>query len=87
MLLLCAALLRHKGCPQRGLGPLDRRFITGMSCRFLSTVHFHLRLDRCYAGRPAAERRRAVGLAYVPRLDLTVDIKRYGDGVLSVIIV
>jgi len=28
-----------------------------------------------------------VGLAYVPRLDLTVDIKRYGDGVLSVIIV
>jgi len=28
-----------------------------------------------------------VGLAYVPRLDPTVDIKAYGDGVLSVIIV
>src|ERR1035437_10410249 len=28
-----------KGCPQRRLGPLGRRFITGMSGRFLSTVH------------------------------------------------
>jgi hypothetical protein len=38
--MLCAALLRHEGCPQRGVGPLGRRFITGMSGRFLSTVHF-----------------------------------------------
>ena len=38
--MLCAALLRHEGCPQWGLGPLGRRFITGMSGRFLSTVHF-----------------------------------------------
>jgi hypothetical protein len=28
-----------KGCPQRRLGPLGRRFITGKSGRFLSTVH------------------------------------------------
>ena len=38
--MLCAALLRHEGCPQRGLGPLGRRFITDMSGRFLSTVDF-----------------------------------------------
>jgi hypothetical protein len=37
--MLCAALLRHEGLPAAGFGPLGRLFITGMSGRFLSTVH------------------------------------------------
>jgi hypothetical protein len=60
VLMLYAALLRHEGCPQRGLGPLGRRFITGMSGRFLSTVNLpdsndnrsHLHYDGGEAGAP-----------------------------------
>ena len=48
----------------------------------------HLRLDRCYApGDPLPNDVARWVLAYVPRLDLEVDIKGYGDGVVSVILV
>jgi hypothetical protein len=48
----------------------------------------HLRLERCYApGDPLPNDVAQWVLAYVPRLDLVVDIKGYGDGVASVIVV
>lgn len=48
----------------------------------------HLSFNRCYApGDPLPNDVARWVLAYVPRLDLTVNIKGYGGGVLSVIIV
>jgi len=48
----------------------------------------HLRLERCYApGELLPNDVAQWVLAYVPRLDLVVDIKGYGDGVASVIVV
>ena len=86
--MLCAALLRHEGCPQPGLGPLGRRFITGMSGRFLSTVHFPDRNpDRTHLSQAQRPTHRSVlrdsrvgdgrTAAFGP--DIAIDVVAMGD--------